>query len=288
MLGIAIGILLGLTVTVEPVKSEVTLGEPVELKVTVKNDGKDAERGPPVTLDKRSVTLTIGGGSKQFVYQRKRDETLPENTYTHGVSINQTISWTPVRAGEYPVEANFPGAASGKTNVTVKPAKNGATELGVFMITSKGEMKIRFFPEVAPNHVAHFAERVRTGFYNGLTLHRVIKKFMAQGGDPKGTGEGGPGYSIPAEFTTDPKYSHTFGRLSTARTNDPDSGGSQFFLCFDQATFLDGKYTVLGEVFEGQDALRKIEAIGAERDPQKPKELVKITSATLIPLKAGS
>jgi cyclophilin family peptidyl-prolyl cis-trans isomerase len=107
---------------------------------------------------------------------------------------------------------------------------------------------------------------------------------MAQGGDPQGTGQGGPGYTLPAEFTSDPKYSHTFGRLSMARTPDPDSAGSQFFICFERATFLDGKYTVFGEVSEGKETVEKIEAIGAERDPQKPKEIVKITKAVLVPL----
>jgi peptidylprolyl isomerase len=278
---IGIGILLGLTLTVTPAKPEVTLGEPVELKVTVKEEGGDHVSLRELALDRRSVTLTVGEGASQWVYQRKLDK---EPAACDGSFTEATISWTPVRAGDYPIEASYMGKASAATRVTVKPAANGATELGILMKTTKGDMTIRFFPEVAPNHVAHFAERVRTGFYDGLVFHRVIKNFMAQGGDPTGTGAGGPGYEIPQEFTNDPKYTHSFGRLSTARTNDPDSGGSQFFLCFEQATFLDGKYTVLGEVSEGKDTLQKIEAIGADRDPQKPKELVKITKATLVPL----
>jgi len=286
MMGIAI--LLGLVLTVEPVKSEVTLGEPVELKVTLKNDGAAEWTGPGLVIDVRALSLDVGAAAREFVYARKLDRAPEPKTLAAGASWTETVSYTPVRAGTLPVEVKYLDKASAETKVNVKPAADGASELAVHLVTTKGEMKIRFFPEVAPNHVAHFAERVRTGFYNGLTIHRVIKNFMAQGGCPEGTGRGGPGYSIAQEFTKDKKYSHTFGRLSTARTMDPNSGGSQFFLCFDQATFLDGQYTVLGEVFEGQPVLRAIEAIGADRDPQPPKEIVKITSATLIPLKAGS
>lgn len=291
MLGTAT-ILLGLTLTVEPVKKEVTLGEPIELKVMVEHDGKGeaVEKGPPpLVIDDQVLQLTIGQGAGQFVYTRHKDagREFPIVEYTKERSNSGTVSFTPVRSGDYPIEVSFMGGkASGSTQVKVKPAADGSTELGMLFITSKGEMKLRFFPEVAPNHVAHFAERVRLGFYDGLVLHRVIKKFMAQGGDPSGNGSGGPGYSINAEFTNDRKYTHSFGRLSTARTNDPNSAGSQFFLCFDEATFLDGKYTVLGEVFEGQPTLRKIEEIGADRDPQKPRELVKIERAALVPIPA--
>lgn len=291
MLGIAV--LLGLVVSAEPVKPEVTLGEAVEIKVTVKNDGKEAESLPAIVLDGRSVTLTVGEGAKQFVYTRKLDEAPKSESLAPGASATGTISYTPTTAGPMPIEVNFAQKGSADTKVTVKPTADGSTELGVQMVTTKGEMFIRFFPEVAPNHVAHFAERVRSGFYDGTQFHRVIKNFMAQGGDPGSkadpthAGSGGPGYSIPQEFTRKPEYTHSFGRLSTARTQDPNSGGSQFFLCFDQAKFLDGQYTVLGEVYEGQPVLRAIEAIGADRDPAKPKEFVKITKAALVPVKKG-
>jgi cyclophilin family peptidyl-prolyl cis-trans isomerase len=277
MLAVGIGLLLGLTLTVEPAKKEIVLGEPVELKVKVEGREKDM---PAVAFDQRSLTVTIGDGDSQFVYQRKSEKPLAAE------KDEATIKWTPVRAGEYPIEVAYAGKASAETKVTVKPAKDGETELGMMFITSKGEIKFRFFPEKAPNHVAHFADRVREGFYNGQVFHRVIKGFMAQGGDPTGTGRGGPGYTIPAEFTKDPKYSHTFGRLSTARTPDPNSAGSQFFLCFDNATFLDGQYTCFGELVDGHPVVRKIEEIGADRDPAPPKELVKIERAALVPLKS--
>jgi len=289
MFGIAV--LLGLAITAEPVKAEVTLGEAIEVKVTVKNDGKEPESLPAVVLDSRAVTLTIGEGAKQFVYQRKLDQAPALKTLAPGESAEGTISFTPITTGSYPIEVNFAGKGAAETKVAVKPTASGGTELGIHVITGKGEMHIRFFPEIAPNHVANFAERVRTGFYDGTQFHRVIKGFMAQGGDPtskenpKSAGAGGPGYSIPQEFTKKPEYTHGFGRLSTARTSDPDTGGSQFFLCFDNAKFLDGQYTVFGEVFEGQPTVRALEAIGADRDPQKPKEFVKITKTALVPVK---
>lgn len=125
-----------------------------------------------------------------------------------------------------------------------------------------GEFEILFFPETAPNHVANFVSLARLGFYNGTTFHRVIEGFMAQGGDPTGSGSGGPGYTIPAEFSNLP---HKRGTVSMARTNDPNSAGSQFFVCFQETPFLDGQYTVFGEVTRGMevvDAIRK-------RDPQR-------------------
>lgn len=288
MLGIAV--LLGLAVTAEPVKAEVALGEAIEIKVTVKNDGTEPEKLPAVVLDKRAVTLSIGEGGGQFVYQRKLDSAPETKTLAPGESASGTVSFTPVRAGAVPVTVHFAGKGEAETKVTVKPGEGGATELGAVIQTGKGAMRLRFFPEVAPNHVAHFAERIRTGFYDGTQFHRVIIGFMAQGGDPGSkdeparAGAGGPGYSIPQEFTRKAEYTHSYGRLSTARTQDPDSGGSQFFLCFDNAKFLDGQYTVLGEVFEGQDTLKAIEAIGAPRDPMKPKEYVKIGQASLAPV----
>ena len=292
---LSIGILLGLVLTVTPAKPEVKLGEAVELKVTVTNDGKAPENVPALVLDKRSVTLQVGEGGKQFVVQRKLDAAPATKALAAGESMSETLAWTPVRAGSYPIEANFAEKTSGKTQVTVKPAAGGETELGLKMETSKGDMTLRFFPEAAPNHCAWFAERVRTGFYDGIGFHRVITGFMAQGGDPlwndpmkKGTG--GCGYTVPAEFSRDPKFTHSFGRLSTARTNLPDTGGSQFFLCFEKASFLDGQYTVLGEVTDDtKDVLKKIAEIGAERDPLPPKEKVVMKKVTLVPLKsAGS
>jgi peptidyl-prolyl cis-trans isomerase B (cyclophilin B) len=128
--------------------------------------------------------------------------------------------------------------------------------------TKFGNIEIRFFPDVAPNHVNSFIELAKKGFYDGTTFHRVIPGFMIQGGDPKSKdadrsrhGMGGPGYTIKAEFNQKP---HKRGTLSMARAADPNSAGSQFFICVADAPFLDRQYTVFGEVVSGMEVADKI------------------------------
>jgi len=118
-----------------------------------------------------------------------------------------------------------------------------------------GDVVIEMYPDVAPNHVARIKELARQGFYDGLNFHRVIDGFMAQTGDPLGNGTGGSGKKLKAEFNS--KH-HGRGAVSMARAQDPDSGDSQFFICFDDAGFLDGKYTVWGQVVSGMEFVDKI------------------------------
>ncbi len=134
--------------------------------------------------------------------------------------------------------------------------------------TKFGSMEIRFFPDVAPNHVNNFIELAKKGFYDGTTFHRVIPGFMIQGGDPNSKdpdkskhGMGGPGYAIKAEFNDKP---HKRGILSMARAANPDSAGSQFFICVADSFFLDRQYTVFGEVVSGMEAADKI--VSQQRD----------------------
>src|SRR5215472_14107266 len=121
--------------------------------------------------------------------------------------------------------------------------------------TSKGKVVIEMRPDLAPNHVARIKELVRDGFYDGIAFHRVIDGFMAQTGCPQGTGMGGSGKKLKAEFNQEP---HRRGTVSMARAQSPDSGDSQFFICFADAPFLNGKYTVWGEVTEGMGNVDKI------------------------------
>ncbi|MBK8211763.1 MAG: peptidylprolyl isomerase [Rhodospirillales bacterium] len=118
-----------------------------------------------------------------------------------------------------------------------------------------GVVLIELRPDLAPKHVARIKELTRKGFYDGLVFHRVIDGFMAQGGDPKGTGTGGSGVKLPAEFSKEPFVRGTVGM---ARSQDPNSGDSQFFICFAPAPFLDGQYTVWGKVIEGMQYVDKI------------------------------
>src|SRR3984893_2398031 len=121
--------------------------------------------------------------------------------------------------------------------------------------TSKGRVVIQMRPDLAPGHVARIKELVREGFYDGIVFHRVIEGFMAQTGCPHGTGTGGSGQKLKAEFNKEP---HERGTVSMARAASPDSGDSQFFICFDDATFLDGQYTAWGNVIEGMENVDKI------------------------------
>ncbi len=136
--------------------------------------------------------------------------------------------------------------------------------------TKFGNMELKFFPDVAPSHVKNFIDLAKKGFYDGTTFHRVIPGFMIQGGDPNSKnpdksrhGTGGPGYTIKAEFNKKP---HKRGTLSMARAADPDSAGSQFFICVADAKFLDSQYTVFGEVVSGMEVADKI--VGQPRDRQ--------------------
>jgi peptidylprolyl isomerase len=121
--------------------------------------------------------------------------------------------------------------------------------------TTQGKVTIAMRPDLAPNHVARIKELVREGFYNGIVFHRVIDGFMAQTGCPQGTGTGGSGKKLKAEFN---KEKHVRGTVSMARAANPDSGDSQFFICFEDAPFLNGQYTVWGEVTEGMENVDKI------------------------------
>jgi peptidyl-prolyl cis-trans isomerase B (cyclophilin B) len=145
--------------------------------------------------------------------------------------------------------------------------------------TKFGSITLKFFPEVAPNHVNNFIELAKKGFFDGTTFHRVIPGFMIQGGDPKskdankaGHGTGGPGYTVNAEFNDKP---HKRGTLSMARSASPDSAGSQFFVCVAAAPFLDRQYTVFGEVVSGLDVVDKI--VSQPRDSRdNPNERVEM------------
>jgi peptidylprolyl isomerase len=127
-----------------------------------------------------------------------------------------------------------------------------------------GPVVIEMLPAVAPNHVARIKELAREGFYDGVVFHRVIDGFMAQTGDPTGTGMGGSGKKLKAEFNA---TSHERGVCSMARAQDPNSGDSQFFICFGDATFLDRQYTAWGRVIEGMENVDKIKRGEPVRDP---------------------
>ena len=132
--------------------------------------------------------------------------------------------------------------------------------------TTKGDVVIEMRPDLAPGHVARIKELVREGFYDGVVFHRVIDGFMAQTGCPQGTGTGGSGKKLKTEFNAEP---HVRGVVSMARAQSPDSGDSQFFIVFDDATFLDQQYTAWGKVISGMENVDKIKRGEPVRDPDK-------------------
>jgi peptidylprolyl isomerase len=132
--------------------------------------------------------------------------------------------------------------------------------------TTQGRVVVAMRPDLAPNHVARIKELVRDKFYDGIVFHRVIDGFMAQTGDPTGTGMGGSGKKLKAEFSREP---HVRGTVSMARAQNPDSGDSQFFICFEPAPFLNGQYTVWGKVIEGMENVDKIKRGEPVEDPDR-------------------
>ena len=164
-------------------------------------------------------------------------------------------------------------------------------EVAVFK-TSEGEMVAEFWPDVAPKTVENFKKLAKSGFYDGTAFHRIIKGFMAQGGDPltkdpaneSRWGTGDPGYKIPAEFNKKP---HERGVLSMARGPQPDSAGSQFFICFANASKLDGSYTAFGKIIKGDEVLDKLANVPVTRNSggenSKPVNRVALESVKIVP-----
>ena len=155
----------------------------------------------------------------------------------------------------------------------------------VVLKTSAGDMTVEFFADKAPKHVANFIKLAESGFYDGTIFHRTIPGFMIQGGCPDGTGMGGPGWQVDAEFNDTP---HTRGILSMARSQDVNSAGSQFFVCHGDAGFLDNQFTAFGRLVSGEEALDSI--VNAPTQPggegSKPVSPIKIEKAEVISIEA--
>lgn len=169
-----------------------------------------------------------------------------------------------------------------KTDKKETPVSNSNNEVAVIK-TVAGDMVIEFWPDVAPNTVENFKTLAKKGFYDGTAFHRIIKGFMIQGGCPEGTGTGGPGYKIKAEFN---ERSHKRGVISMARSQDPNSAGSQFFICHGDPTFLDRQYTAFGKLIKGDDVLEKLATCETARQDRPVKrqgvESVKIVDRATI------
>ena len=174
---------------------------------------------------------------------------------------------------------------------TPAPAASTNTDMVAVINTSDGTIVIAFWPGEAPNTVANFEKLAKQGFYDGTCFHRIMKGFMIQGGDPltkdpsqeNAWGTGGPGYNINAEFND---HSHQYGVISMARSQDPNSAGSQFFICDGNASFLDHQYTAFGHLIKGGDTLDKIANTpvgpGGNGENSKPLKRVDVTSIKIV------
>ena len=216
------------------------------------------------------------------LYRLKADGSLPEEKlteegayYTHIVDgriyyiveENNSFAWKYIFEGQtltdavpfsLPLEKDTKNYREFENNFAI-----GARPVASIKVKDFGTITVELNPDMAPQTVANFVSLAESGFYNGLTFHRVMQNFMIQGGCPEGTGTGGPGYNILGEFTGNGvanNLSHTRGAISMARASDPNSGGSQFFICDTNDSFLDGSYAVFGYVTDGMDVVDAIAA----------------------------
>lgn len=190
-----------------------------------------------------SALLIAGLGFTAYQVQNSK-ETAP------------TESTTPPTSEVTQKESSSNEQTSSSTSVDLEVDDKGLSKSTVVIKTTKGVIKYKFYTKDAPNHVNRMVELIQKSFYNGLTFHRVEPGFVIQGGDPNGNGTGGSGKNINAEFNKRP---HLEGTVAMARANDPNSADSQFYICLGAASFLDGKYTVFGQVTEGLDVVQKIQ-----------------------------
>lgn len=182
------------------------------------------------------------------------------------------------------------GCTKNESSTEVKESKddvsveNGDLPIATIVVKGYGTIKAELYPSKASNTVNNFISLANSGFYNGLTFHRIIDGFMIQGGDPEGNGTGGPGYSIAGEFSSNGyeanDLKHIDGVLSMARTRSNDSAGSQFFIMVGEFNNLDGQYAAFGKVISGLDIVKNISKVATDNN-DKPKEAVVIESITV-------
>ncbi|NDD28320.1 MAG: peptidylprolyl isomerase [Proteobacteria bacterium] len=171
-------------------------------------------------------------------------------------AADQKVSASPPAQGAPPVSS---GAKTNRPTYTAAPPVGDLTQYAkqqVVIETERGNIVFELYPKEAPKTVASFVKLAQDGFYDGLTFHRVEPGFVVQGGDPEGNGSGGPGFTLPAEFNA---HKHLKGTVAMARTSDPNSAGSQFYICLEAVPQLDGQYTVFGQVTKGVENVAKIQ-----------------------------
>jgi cyclophilin family peptidyl-prolyl cis-trans isomerase len=257
-----------MAVTLKLDKDTYQLGETIRAEVTVTNEGAVPANVPVPELALPSVSLHV---------TRRPDVPTPESFLVRiqgnsqnarlqpGESVTGVIEFPAVDPHGQLIEAYyeprgsihpyFEGTEMQVSNRVPVKIHAGGRKLYARITTEAGPIKIEFFPDRAMNHVLSFVQLAQRGYFDGIVYHRVVPHFVIQGGDPTGTGSGGPGYKLPAEFN---EIEHVPGILSMARTSDPHSAGSQYFICTADCPNLDNQYTVFGRVVEGLESVMKI------------------------------
>jgi cyclophilin family peptidyl-prolyl cis-trans isomerase len=269
----------GLDVSLVARRSSVRAGDPVTLRFSWSNPGT-----LPVTFGRRSDPwrqLEITGEDGKVV---RPPEAIPAGgeplTLQPGeffgieLDAREAFAFATEEGGSFTVSWVEGNTRSEPVGITIWPDVVARIE------TNMGPIVFEFRPDVAPATVRNFIKLAKRGFYDNLIFHRIIKGFMMQGGDPEGTGMGGPGYSIRAEFSD---LKHVRGTVAMARSESPDSAGSQFYICFREAPFLDGRYTIFGQVTDGWETLDRVEREAAtNEDRVPPRTEVRMTKVSIV------
>ena len=275
----------------------VQLGELAIVKVTLMYD--ESIEVFPLAQQWYGVSLRIGLDGREFLYTRFKPA-FRSGTYPQAPSMTKmmkkgeketlSIPLLLPKAAKYTIRAEYRGRSDHKSGIapllslpkglTIVAKQGNIDSLTVKVESSHGNFSIAFWPHEALGTVLNFLHLCDQGFYNGISFHRIIDGFMSQGGDPKGDGSSGPGYSISHEFNA---RRHTKGVISMARSQHNDSAGSQFFICAERAEFLDRNYTGFGQVIDGMKVVQKINDIGSD-DPNgmPPRDKVLIKSMKIM------
>lgn len=273
-----------------------SLEEPVggafRFLVTIENGGTSPISVNELDLDIQSVYFHIVTPNEDFYYHRIHDSITERHEYARvtippGESISHSFQIPVFRAGNIEVTAKYNGfafgapladlATSNSVTVTGRPVGN-ATAVHAIVHTSKGDFTLSFNLAVAPNTALNFMDLVRNGYYSNQIFHRVVRNFVIQGGDPEGTGMGGPGWSILLEGGGQ----HVAGALGLARSQNPHSGGSQFYVTLRETPQLDRNYCVFGQVVDGMSVVTEIGAVPVGTN-DRPTNDVAIAGIELVP-----
>ena len=287
-----------LALALESSATEIEIGQTATLVLTLSAGAATPEEGitlPKLAFDERSIALDITFEGREWHYSRiagmvERPPPLETGKLTAAEPWKLEVPLVLPQAGEYEIKAvhghrTKARAESESLKIVVKPVDAGDRLLARFDMKhgeNDGSYTVELYPDVAMGTVLNFTELASTGYFDATRMHRVVKGFMSQGGDPNtrdadpaNDGIGGPGYSLPGEFDPKkfPNVSHELGVLSMARRGHPDSAGSQFFVCSSNARFLDDKYTAFGKVIEGIDVAEACNQIATRPSPGNPREV---------------